>query len=122
MEKAATVLVVDDDEAIVAFLEDALEDAGYRVLSAVDGKALLLAQEQRPDVILLDIMMPVMDGVEVSRRLKDDPVTARIPIVVMSADERLRSTATKMPVDDQLAKPFHLKNLYETVGRWARTA
>jgi CheY-like chemotaxis protein len=116
------VLVVDDDEATVEFLAVALEQAGYGVLSAVGGGALRLATERHPAVILLDLMMPGMDGVEVGRRLRADPATADIPIVAMSAVERLHARGRSMPMDDRLAKPFDLAQLYETVGRWAATA
>ncbi len=105
-----TVLVVDDDPSIVEFLIEALEDEEYRVVTSVDGESLQVAHDVRPDVILLDIMMPVMDGVEVSRRLRQDPATARIPIVVMSA--------RVMDVDGRLPKPFDLDFLYATVERW----
>jgi CheY-like chemotaxis protein len=113
-----TVLVVDDDPFIVDFLETALEDEGYLVLAAVNGGALPLARDLHPDVILLDIMMPGMDGVEVSQRLRADPVTADIPIIVMSAQDRLRATSTLMQVDDRLPKPFDLDRLYAIVARW----
>jgi CheY-like chemotaxis protein len=113
-----TVLVIDDDPAIVDFLEIALEDEGYRVLVAVDGAALQVAHDLQPNLILLDIMMPDMDGVEVSQRLRADPVTAGIPIVVMSAQDRLRATAARMPIDDRLPKPFALDRLFSTVDRW----
>ncbi len=113
-----TVLVVDDDPSIVEFLIEALEDEEYRVVTSVDGESLQVAHDVRPDVILLDIMMPVMDGVEVSRRLRQDPATARIPIVVMSARERLRETTRVMDVDGRLPKPFDLDFLYATVERW----
>ena len=116
----ATVLVIDDDPSIVDFLEMALEDEGYRVLASVDGEALQLAHDLQPNVILLDIMMPDMDGVEVSRRLRADTRTAGIPIVVMSAQDRLRATAALMPVDDRLPKPFALDRLFSTVERWTR--
>ena len=114
-----TVLVVDDDPYIVDFLETALEDEGYSVLATVNGEALQIAHDVHPDVILLDIMMPGMDGVEVSHRLRDDPATADIPIIVMSAQDRLRATAALMPVNDRLPKPFDLVNLYATVAQWA---
>src|SRR5579871_3721426 len=77
----ATVLVVDDDPATVSFLEAALSVEGYEVLAALDEAALRVAHEQQPNVILLDLMMPGMDGVEVSQRLRADPVTAHIPII-----------------------------------------
>ena len=115
---SGTVLVVDDDLLIVAFLAEALEGEGYQVQTSVDGEALQRARDTRPDVILLDITMPVMDGVEVSRRLRDDPETADIPIVVMSAQDRIRATSALMQVNDRLPKPFELDQLYATVARW----
>jgi CheY-like chemotaxis protein len=113
-----TVLVVDDDPAIIDFLEMALEGEGYRVLVAVDGEALRVAHDLRPNLILLDIMMPDMDGMEVSRRLRADPATAGVPIVVMSAQNRLRASADLMPIDDWLPKPFTLDRLFSTIDRW----
>jgi CheY-like chemotaxis protein len=112
------VLVVDDDPAILAFMDDALTDEGYEVLTATDGAAVQLAHDQHPDVILLDIMMPDMDGIEVSKRLRADPQTATIPIVVMSAQDRLHALAAQMPVQDRLPKPFDFEDMYATVARW----
>src|SRR5579884_2548772 len=114
-----TVLVVDDDPAIVEFLRWVLEEQGYRVLSAVDGEALRLAHEERPAVILLDLVMPRMDGREVCRRLRADPVTANIPIVAMSAHDRLAAPSETLAVNDRLVKPFHFGDLFATVARWA---
>jgi CheY-like chemotaxis protein len=116
-----TVLVVDDDPSIVDLLETALTGQGYRVESAVDGAAVQRARDLQPDVILLDLMMPGMDGVEVSRRLRAAPETAAIPIVAMSAAERLGTTAAQMVVDDRLPKPFELRHVFALVARWVRT-
>jgi CheY-like chemotaxis protein len=113
-----SVLVVDDDSSIIDLIQVALEDEGYQVYSAVNGGALQIAHDVQPDVILLDIMMPGMDGIEVSRRLRADPTTAYIPIVVMSAHSRLQATAGVMSADDRLSKPFNLDDLYATVDRW----
>jgi CheY-like chemotaxis protein len=113
-----TVLVVDDDPLITAFLRAALESEGYRVSTAVDGAALRVAHEVQPALILLDIMMPGMDGVEVSRRLRADPATAHIPIVVISAVGHLHALAAEMPVNDRLGKPVKLDDLYRVVERW----
>jgi CheY-like chemotaxis protein len=118
----STVLVVDDDPAIVSFLREALEDEGYEVATAVAGEALPLAHDLHPSVILLDAAMPGMDGLEVSRRLRADPVTAPIPIVAMSAQHNLDAAADRMPVNDRLPKPFELDQLYDTVARWARAS
>jgi two-component system sensor histidine kinase/response regulator len=117
-----TVLVVDDDPSITEFVEMALEDEGYQVLAAVGRAALQVAHDWHPDVILLDIMMPGMDGVEVSQHLHTDPVTADIPIVVMSAHECLQTLAGRMSADDELPKPFECQDLYATVARWIPSA
>jgi CheY-like chemotaxis protein len=111
------VLVVDDDQAFVEVLVCALWDAGYKVLTASAGAALHVARERQPNVILLDLVMPVMDGVEVSRRLRTDPTTAHIPIIAMSGAPQL---LTALPVNDRLAKPFGLDQLYATVAYWMR--
>lgn len=113
-----TVLVVDDDPIIVEMLTVALEDRGYRVLTSVNGAALQLAQDERPGLILLDLMMPGMDGMEVSQHLRADPTTAAIPIVAMSAQHTLSAAGTRMLSDDRLPKPFDLHTLYATVARW----
>jgi CheY-like chemotaxis protein len=117
-----TILVVDDDQDILDFLDAALTFEGYQVLTAVDGAALALAHQARPSVILLDIQMPGMDGPEISRRLRADSVTAAIPIIVMSAADRLEATVRKMSVDDHLAKPFELRLLITTIARWCLLA
>lgn len=115
----AVVLVVDDDAEIADLVQTALEEVGYTVLSSVDGAALQIAQDAHPDVILLDLMMPGMDGIAVSQRLRSDPKTAGIPIVVMSAQDRIQSLRGRMPLDDRLPKPFDLARLYAVVQRWA---
>jgi len=89
------VLVVDDDAMVVDLLETALEDERYQVLATVSADAIPLTREQHPDVILLDINMPGMDGVEVSRHLCADPTTERISIIVMSAQDCLRATLVR---------------------------
>lgn len=76
----------------------------------------------QPDVILLDILMPGLDGVAISQLLRADPATANIPIIVMSATENLRTTAARMPVDAKLGKPFRLHRLYTTVAQWITVA
>jgi len=113
-----TILVVDDDQDILDFLEAVLTFEGYHVLTAVDGAALRLAHQARPNLILLDIQMPGMDGGEISRRLRADPSTAGIPIIVMSAMDRLTATVRQLPVNDHLAKPFALRVLIDAVARW----
>jgi DNA-binding response OmpR family regulator len=114
----ATILVVDDDPLITDLLESALATEGYQVQSAIDEAALRIAHDLQPAVILLDITMPGMDGVEISQRLRADPRTATIPIIVMSAEDRIRATSTRMAVDDRLPKPFGLQQLFALIAKW----
>jgi DNA-binding response OmpR family regulator len=113
----ATILIVDDDPQIRSFVALALEDEGYQALWASDGDSLELARTKQPDLILLDVLMPVMDGVEVSRHLRAHATTRTIPIVAMSA-HRTRGDTPGMLADDWLAKPFDLDQLYVMVARW----
>jgi CheY-like chemotaxis protein len=111
--------VVDDDPVVVALLAEALAARGYRVLAALGAQALRLAREARPTVILLDLQMPQMDGAEVCRRLRAEPATADIPIVLISADEQPGAATGALAVDDRLPKPFDLNDLFAAVDRWA---
>jgi CheY-like chemotaxis protein len=119
MASGAAVLVVDDDAAIRDMVTMALQDEGYEVVTAVGAQALAVARALSPAVILLDIMMPDMDGIEVSRRLRADPLTRNIPIVAMSATTVLSETANAMHADEHLPKPFDLEQLSDLVARYA---
>ena len=86
MRSSPVVLVVDDDPVNVRLLEAHLKSEGYIVRAAYDGEGALRAvQEETPDLILLDIMMPRLDGFEVCRRIKFNPETAFIPIIMVTA-------------------------------------
>ena len=86
---SARILVVDDIEANVRLLEAKLTAEYYDVLTASDGPtALAIAAKEKPDIVLLDVMMPGMDGFETCRRLKADPVTRHIPVVLVTATGR----------------------------------
>jgi len=121
-QEGPRVLLIEDDPTQRERIRSWLESQQWQISEAENGRVALdrLAGDV-PDIILLDLMMPVMDGSEVSRRLRADPVTADIPIVVMSAQDRLHATFSLMTVDDRLAKPFALAGLYTTVARWAQT-
>ena len=85
MSSKARVLVVDDNRSIVRLIEALLHKEGFEILTAFDGlEGLQKAQEEKPDLIILDIVMPRMDGFEVSRLLQDDPTTAAIPILMLT--------------------------------------
>ena len=82
----ATILLVEDNEDNLRIYSTFLTYSGYRVLEAADGEAgLALAQSELPDVILMDVSIPKMDGYEVTRRLKSDPATAQIPVIALTA-------------------------------------
>jgi two-component system, cell cycle response regulator len=106
---SARILVVDDIEANVRLLEAKLSAEYYEVLTACDGPtALALAASEKPDIILLDVMMPGMDGFQVCRRLKDDPETRHIPVVLVTAlDGRGdRIQGLEAGADEFLTKPI----------------
>ena len=115
------VLVVDDDRVIQQLLQVNLELEGYDVVAtASDGKeALEKIAELKPDLVILDIMMPKMDGLEVCRHLKADASTARIPVILLSAraqDLDIRE-GLDIGANAYLTKPFDPVELLEVVGR-----
>src|SRR5215218_9920254 len=84
--KAGKVLVIDDESRNVMLLQDLLEARGYQVFTASDGEGgLVLAGEQNPDVVLLDVMMPRLSGLDLCRRLKAESSTAMIPVLLVTA-------------------------------------
>jgi len=117
------VLCADDDADILALLAIRLERAGFRVAQAVDGEqALSLARKLRPDVLVLDVMMPRLSGTEVLGALRGDEATAAIPVVLLSAraQEADVERGLEAGADAYLAKPFQAPELIEVVGRLAR--
>jgi CheY-like chemotaxis protein len=109
-----TILVVEDEQPVQQLVADLLDDEGYHVLIAGDGaQALALVHTERPHLVITDLMMPVMDGIELCRRLRADEQTRAVPIVVMTAAGRGRSEAAR--ADAYLAKPFDLDVLLELV-------
>ncbi len=114
---ARTVLVVDDEFGVAEVLDAILTDEGYRVVTATNGRqALARIAEQPPDLILLDYMMPILDGVAVLRALSADPAAQNLPVVVMSAlPEEVISTKTKNYAAF-LRKPFRIKTVLAAVA------
>jgi CheY-like chemotaxis protein len=110
-----TILIVDDELAIVDSLVDLLDDEGFGVITAPNGKVgLRKLEEELPDLIFIDIMMPVMDGREMLRRLREQPHYASIPVVMMSAvpmDVVFSESAKALGYSAFLRKPFDMKEL-----------
>ncbi|WP_438010776.1 ATP-binding protein [Sorangium sp. So ce321] len=114
------VVVVDDNENNRAFLRDALGPLGFAVEEAEDGVgAIALCQEQRPDLLILDLALPDLRGEEVARRLRHLPALAGLPLVASSAsvDEEQRMRAREAGCDEFLPKPVRLSELFEVLGR-----
>jgi two-component system response regulator MprA len=111
------VLIVDDEENIIEFIKLGLRYEGYQVESAPDGEqGVTLAQRINPDLVILDIMMPPgIDGLEVCRRLRNNPTTSDIPILMLTAKDEVRDriAGLRMGADDYLTKPFNFDELLE---------
>ena len=113
------ILVVDDEIYIVHILDFSLGMEGYEVITALDGEqGLEKARSQRPDLIVLDIMMPKLDGYETCKMLKADPETRAIPIILLSAKGRNidQKIGFEVGADDYITKPFSPRKLVERIN------
>ena len=111
---AQTILVIDDEKDIVELIRYNLVQAGYRVVSALDGQqALDLARRERPDLVVLDLMLPTLPGTEVARILRQDEKTRAIPIIMLTArgSEIDRIVGFELGADDYVVKPFSPREL-----------
>jgi len=120
MTKSASILVVDDDPEIVAMLNTRLTKRGYKISTAGDGNAAIeLAKRERPDIVLLDVMMPGKSGWEVARALKQDPVTQDIKIVMVTAigEKTNEITAPIYGADAHVDKPFEFEALERVITK-----
>lgn len=117
-ERKSRLLVVDDEQAIVDFIRLGMRYEGFQVEQASDGYiAIDLAQRFQPDAIILDVMLPTMDGLEVCRRLRENEATANIPILMLTAKDEVRDRVTGLDAgaDDYLTKPFSFDELLARV-------
>lgn len=105
------MLIVEDEQDVAALIAGVLDLEGYEPRLAVGENAMDQVHTFQPDVVLLDLMMPVVDGFEVARRLHADPKTAEIPIVVMTAMHDARKRASEIGASQFLAKPFDIDDL-----------
>ena len=116
----AKILVVDDNEQLRDLLKDVVESWGYEVLEASQGRSCLaLAQKERPNIILLDVMLPGLSGYEVCQSLKEDPSTHDISIIMVSAltDVEDRIHGFKVGADNFLVKPINYEELRAIVTK-----
>jgi CheY-like chemotaxis protein len=121
----ATILLVEDHEEIWDFLSRRLKRRGYDVLLAHDGQAAVdRTRSDRPDVVLLDMNLPVLDGWTAARQLKDDAVTARIPIIALTAHAMSgdREKALEAGCDDYHPKPVDFSKLLQQIDGALGTA
>lgn len=115
------ILLVDDNEQNLELLEAFLEDVGCTLRRAADGlEALRLIGEKVPDLILLDVMMPRMSGFQLCRKLKTDPATKHVPIVMVTALGEVSDVerAHDVGADDYLVKPVNKPDLIDRVHKW----
>jgi two-component system, OmpR family, alkaline phosphatase synthesis response regulator PhoP len=113
------ILVVDDEIYIVHILDFSLGMEGYEVVTALDGEqALEKARAEKPDLIVLDIMMPKLDGYETCKRLKADDATKAIPVILLSAKGRNvdQKVGFEVGADDYITKPFSPRKLVERIN------
>jgi two-component system alkaline phosphatase synthesis response regulator PhoP len=113
-----TILVVDDEPGIVQIARDYLDRAGFRVITAGDGaSALRMARAERPSLLVLDLMLPGMDGLDVARALRQDPATRKLAIIMLTArvEEADRLIGLELGADDYMTKPFSPRELVARV-------
>jgi two-component system alkaline phosphatase synthesis response regulator PhoP len=107
------ILIVEDEANIRQLVRYNLEKAGFQVMEAVDGaQGLQSAQREKPDLVLLDLMLPELDGLEVCRSLKGNPTTAALPIIMLTAkaEEVDKIIGLELGADDYMTKPFSPRN------------
>ena len=115
------ILLVEDEIELVTLLKDRLEINNYHMISAYDGEeGLEKARDEKPDLILLDIIMPKLDGLVLCRRLKDKPQTKNIPIIIVTALVRndLSERCKEAGADDFIIKPFVSSELLDKIKKW----
>ena len=113
------VLIAEDEPSIVLSLEFLLRDAGYEVITAADGaQALKLAAELKPHLVVLDVMLPLVNGFEVCRMIREDPAMCDMRILILTARGREHEVARGMALgaNAYITKPFATRELMKTVG------
>ncbi len=106
--------VVDDDKDCIQLVKDFLESKDYEIITAFEGETgIAKAKTVKPDLIIMDIMMPVMDGITALQRLKDNPSTSKIPVIMLTSKDKDEDVLTgyKHGAEYYITKPFDLKQL-----------
>jgi CheY-like chemotaxis protein len=116
----AGVLIVEDDQDIRDSVANVLRDEGYVTTAVANGREAIeqLVAGCRPCLILLDLMMPVMDGWEFREQQRQDPALAQIPVVILSGDGNVRQKANSLDIPEYLVKPFKIDSLLSMVQRY----
>lgn len=115
----ATILIAEDHPDSREALAALLEAFGFQVLLAVNGlEAVEVARRDCPDLILMDVMMPTLDGLEATRRIRDFPATRHIPIITLTALDQARERAIEAGANDFLAKPINSGALFRKMRSW----
>lgn len=125
MAVARKILIIEDERDILDLVRHYLEKDGFRTRTATDGTAGLAAvRQERPDVIVLDLMLPGLDGLELCKTLRADPATARTPVIMLTAkaEESDKIVGLELGADDYLTKPFSPKELVARVKALLRRA
>jgi CheY-like chemotaxis protein len=114
------IMVVEDNAAIAKAMQFALQRAGYETRWCEDESIYQQIREWRPDLILMDLRMPRLDGSTVTATIKSDPETQGIPIIIVTADQVTRERFEKTHANDLVSKPFRVPQLLERIGYWLR--
>lgn len=113
------ILVCDDDVGILDIISIILDEKGYAVIALSDSEQVVATViHKKPDVILLDLSMPAISGDEITRRLKSDPATASIPIIISSANKDTEKIAQEAGANNFILKPFDIEELEKMVDQY----
>jgi DNA-binding response OmpR family regulator len=117
MDKIKTIMIADDDPGILDAICIMLEFEGYKVYCTPDGAEILSMHGNLPDLLLLDIWMSGIDGRDICKQLKQNPITNKLPVVMISASRDIERSALEAGADDFLAKPFEIDDLLNKIER-----
>ncbi|GLV59230.1 hypothetical protein KDH_60570 [Dictyobacter sp. S3.2.2.5] len=121
MNSTRDVLIADDDPAVVEAMSSIFEDAGYTIRNLREDETLETLQEDLPKVLLLDIWMSGKDGRDICKRLKSQPATQHLPIILISANNNIQRIATEVGADDYLAKPSSMAEILTKVEKYLKS-